>query len=72
MFEKARGSQITIELKNGYKYTGKLIRCDPYMNVHLEDVELIKANGDKFELKKVVIRGFGIRCFTIDQSLIEQ
>ena len=71
LFEKARGSQITVELKNGFKYIGKLIRCDIYMNVHLEEVTLIKTNGEKFELKNVVIRGYGIRTFSIDQSLVE-
>ena len=35
------------------------------------EVTLIKTNGEKFELKNVVIRGYGIRTFSIDQSLVE-
>ncbi len=53
IIRSAKYSRTMIETKSGETYDGKLEDTDRFMNMHLEDVIITSANGDKFY--KVII-----------------
>ncbi|XP_034253939.1 U7 snRNA-associated Sm-like protein LSm10 [Thrips palmi] len=40
-----KGQQTTVDLRNGASVTGKIVRCDPYMNVDMSHVLFRDASG---------------------------
>jgi small nuclear ribonucleoprotein (snRNP)-like protein len=41
-FKKLVGKEVAVELKNDVELTGKLHSVDQYLNVKLEDVQVVK------------------------------
>ncbi|EAL50464.1 LSM domain containing protein [Entamoeba histolytica HM-3:IMSS] len=72
LLENSQGTSVTLELKNGFKYTGILDRCDRMMNIHLKNAILIKPSGDRFSVSKLIVKGISIRCFSVDESLLKK
>lgn len=62
----AKGSGVTIELKNKDVYRGTLSKCDLWMNIFLRDAVL---NGDK-EVRECYIRGYSIRHVAIERKYL--
>jgi small nuclear ribonucleoprotein (snRNP)-like protein len=58
---------IIVKLKDGSEYMGRLIRCDPTMNLTMTDTQELNNNGDiKTKFGKVLIRGNNILYIKTD------
>lgn len=53
----SRNKTVIVELKNGYRYIGKLNAFDIHINIVLNDAEEHKDNEFKRKLGTVFIRG---------------
>ncbi len=56
----SRNKNVMVELKNGYRYVGKLEAFDIHINVVLDDAEEQFEGATKRKLGTVFIRGDGI------------
>jgi len=54
---ESRNKRIIVELKNGRKYTGKLVSFDIHINVVLEESEEFENDELKRKLGRIFIRG---------------
>jgi len=54
---ESRNKRLIVELKNGRKYTGKLVSFDIHINVVLENAEEYEGNELKRKLGRIFIRG---------------
>ena len=54
---ESRNKRLIVELKNGKKYTGKLVSFDIHINVVLETAEEYEGNELKRKLGRIFIRG---------------
>ncbi len=54
---QAKGKRVLVELKNGKKFSGKLLAFDIHINLVLEDVEELEGNEVKRKFNKIFIRG---------------
>ena len=57
---KQLNSNITIALKNGYDYTGKMVKCDGHMNLLLEGASEQKNGRLATNYGNVLLRGNNI------------
>ena len=63
---------ILVELKNGEAYSGVLVNCDNWMNLHLKDVVLTSKDGDKFwRLPEIFLRGNNIKYMRVPDDIID-
>ncbi len=53
----ARNKNVMVDMKNGYRYIGKLIAFDIHVNVVLNDAEEFQNGEAKRKLGTVFIRG---------------
>lgn len=53
----ARNKTVMVDMKNGYRYTGKLVAFDIHVNVVLNDAEEFQNGEAKRKLGTVFIRG---------------
>ncbi|CAD7938223.1 unnamed protein product [Amoebophrya sp. A25] len=60
---------VTVELKNGDKYRGKLVHCEESMNCLLENVTKTLKTGEVSTLEQVHLRGSQVRLFTLPELL---
>lgn len=52
---------IIVKLKDGSEYMGRLIKCDPTMNLTMTDTQELNNDGNaKTKFGKVLIRGNNI------------
>lgn len=61
--------QLTVELDNGIKVTGKLIQMDDLMNLTLDDVVLTEANGHNIKVERMMVRGSLIQFIVLPPIL---
>jgi small nuclear ribonucleoprotein (snRNP)-like protein len=58
---------IIVKLKDGSEYMGRLVRCDPTMNLTMIDTQELNNNGGvKTKFGKVLIRGNNILYIKTD------
>lgn len=58
VIDKAIGTQIKVLLTNNKEFHGKLVGFDDFVNVVLEDVQEVDAEGQKGKtLKKMLLNG---------------
>ena len=60
----ARNKRVMVDLKNGYRYIGKLIAFDIHINVVLDDAEEYFGGEVKRKLGTVFVRGDTITIIT--------
>lgn len=60
----ARNKTVMVDLKNGYRYVGKLRAFDIHINIVLENAEEHVSGGVKRKLGTVFIRGDTITIIT--------
>lgn len=54
---QAKGKRVFVELKNGKKFSGRLMAFDIHINVVLEDVEEFENDNVKRKFNRIFIRG---------------
>ncbi|GAB5032927.1 u6 snrna-associated sm-like protein lsm2 [Nannochloropsis oceanica] len=72
-FKKLVGKEVAVELKNDVELTGKLHSVDQYLNVKLEDVQVVKKERypQLLAVKNVFIRGSVIRFIQLPASEVD-
>ncbi|KAL0239129.1 hypothetical protein PCE1_004820 [Barthelona sp. PCE] len=69
--QKAIGSNILLELKNGDSYGGLLSDVDTWMNLKLENVIITKADGSQFySAAEVYARGAFIKNIRFEEQVL--
>ncbi|KAJ1344174.1 hypothetical protein BSLG_001314 [Batrachochytrium salamandrivorans] len=63
------GHIVTIELKTGAVYRGKLLNAEDNMNVQLRDITHTARNGRVSQLDQVFVRGSQIRFVIVPDML---
>ena len=69
LLHEAAGHIITIELKSGATYRGKLLDAEDSMNVQLKDITVTSRDGRVSQLDQVFVRGSQIRFFIVPDML---
>ncbi|KAL0223594.1 hypothetical protein P9112_002984 [Eukaryota sp. TZLM1-RC] len=69
LLHESIGFIVTIELKNGDTYRGKLVQCEDNMNCQLSQIILTKNDGQKLEIDNVYIRGSQITFVVVPDML---
>ncbi|KAJ3045506.1 Small nuclear ribonucleoprotein Sm D3 [Rhizophlyctis rosea] len=69
LLHEAEGHIITLELKNGSVYRGKLHDAEDNMNVQLRDITVTARDGRTSHLEQVYIRGSQVRFFIVPDML---
>ena len=63
------GHTVTLELKSGHMYRGKLLDAEDNMNVQLRDVIVTQRDGKTHQLDQVYVRGSQVRFFVVPDML---
>ncbi len=66
---EAQGHIISLELKNGTTYRGKLLDSEDNMNIQLRDITVTARDGHISQLDQVYIRGSQVRFFVVPDML---
>ncbi|KAI8910658.1 hypothetical protein PhCBS80983_g03634 [Powellomyces hirtus] len=69
LLHEAEGHIITLELKSGAIYRGKLLDAEDNMNVQLKDILVTQRDGRQSQLEQVYVRGSQIRFFIVPDML---
>ncbi|EDQ88798.1 uncharacterized protein MONBRDRAFT_32618 [Monosiga brevicollis MX1] len=69
IMHEGEGHVVTIELKNGEIYRGKLVEAEDNMNSQLRDVTFTARDGQVAHVESVYIRGSKIRFFVLPDML---
>eukprot|EP01137_Pigoraptor_chileana_P023202 Opistho-2@89128 len=69
LIHEAEGHIITIELKSGEIYRGRLVEAEDNMNSQLQEVKMTARDGHVSELEHVYIRGSKIRFLILPDML---
>ncbi|KAJ1556395.1 small nuclear ribonucleoprotein Sm D3 [Cladochytrium tenue] len=69
LLHEAMGHVVTLELKSGFLYRGKLLDAEDNMNVQLKEVSVTARDGRVSQLDQVYIRGSQVRFFIVPDML---
>ncbi|KAF8910369.1 Sm-like ribonucleoprotein [Hymenopellis radicata] len=69
LLHESLGHIITVELKTGQLYRGKLAEAEDNLNISLKDITVTARDGRVSQLDQVYIRGSMIRFFIVPDML---
>ncbi|KAI8339569.1 hypothetical protein BC941DRAFT_420866 [Chlamydoabsidia padenii] len=69
LLHEAQGHIITLELKTGQLYRGKLLEAEDNMNIQLKEITVTARDGRVSQLDQVYIRGSSVRFFIVPDML---
>ncbi|KAJ2162355.1 small nuclear ribonucleoprotein Sm D3 [Coemansia sp. RSA 552] len=69
LLHESQGHVISLELKTGQLYRGKLVETEDNMNVQLRDITVTARDGRTSHLKHVYVRGSNVRFFVVPDML---
>uniref|UniRef100_A0A8H8CPC7 Small nuclear ribonucleoprotein Sm D3 n=1 Tax=Psilocybe cubensis TaxID=181762 RepID=A0A8H8CPC7_PSICU len=69
LLHESLGHIITVELKTGQLYRGKLAEAEDNLNISLKDITVTGRDGRVSQLDQVYIRGSMIRFFIVPDML---
>ncbi|CAE6445200.1 Small nuclear ribonucleoprotein Sm D3 Short=Sm-D3 [Rhizoctonia solani AG-1 IB] len=69
LLHEALGHIITVELKSGALYRGKLADAEDSLNISLRDITVTGRDGKVSQLDQVYIRGSMVRFFIVPDML---
>ncbi|KAJ3257734.1 small nuclear ribonucleoprotein Sm D3 [Boothiomyces sp. JEL0866] len=69
LLHESQGHIVTIELKTGGIYRGRLVDVEDNMNVQLKDITFTSREGRVSQLELVYIRGSQVRYFIVPDML---
>ncbi|KAI8842131.1 hypothetical protein BC829DRAFT_347324, partial [Chytridium lagenaria] len=69
LLHEAMGHIITLELKSGMIYRGKLLEAEDNMNVQLKEIAVTARDGRVTHLEQVYVRGSQVRYFIVPDML---
>lgn len=69
LLHEAQGLVVTVELKTGYMYRGRLLEIEDCMNCQLTDVTVTARDGKVVAVQNCYLRGSAIRYFILPDNL---
>ncbi|CAO3610110.1 unnamed protein product [Cunninghamella blakesleeana] len=69
LLHEAQGHIITLELKTGQLYRGKLLEAEDNMNIQMKEITVTTRDGRVSQLDQVYIRGSSVRFFIVPDML---
>lgn len=69
LLHEAKGLVVSLELKTGQTYRGRLISVEDNMNIQLKDVTVIARDGKVTPADTVFLRGSHIRFIVVPDNL---
>ena len=66
--QKSAKTIITVRLKDGVEYRGKVYSADPYMNLIMTDAEERQANRTVANYGRVIVRGNNILFIKLEDD----
>ncbi|KAL6298369.1 hypothetical protein BKA93DRAFT_70076 [Sparassis latifolia] len=69
LLHESLGHIITVELKTGQLYRGKLAEAEDNLNISLKDITVTGRDGRVTQLDQVYIRGSMVRFFIVPDML---
>ena len=69
VLHEAEGHIVTIEMKSGELYRGKLVSAEDNMNCHMQEVSHTARDGKVTSLEAIYIRGSNIRFMILPDML---
>ncbi|KAI0316447.1 hypothetical protein OF83DRAFT_1126672 [Amylostereum chailletii] len=69
LLHESLGHVITVELKTGQLYRGKLAEAEDNLNISLKDITVTGRDGRVSQLDQVYIRGSMVRFFIVPDML---
>lgn len=69
LLHEAKGLTVSIELKTGQTYRGKLSNVEDNMNVQLKDVTIVARDGQVTTTDTCFLRGSNIRFVMVPDNL---
>ncbi|KAL3897994.1 MAG: hypothetical protein SGCHY_003045 [Lobulomycetales sp.] len=69
LLHESSGHIVTLELKTGDTYRGKLLDAEDNMNIQLSDITVTARDGRVSQLDQVFIRGSQVRFFIVPDML---
>ncbi|KAL7411027.1 hypothetical protein BDY24DRAFT_397455 [Mrakia frigida] len=69
LLQESLGHVITVELKTGQTYRGKLADAEDSLNIALREVTVTARDGRVSQLDQVYIRGSMVRFFVVPDML---
>ena len=63
--------KVTITLKCGDVYTGKMDECDKWMNIVLTSVEVVTHDNKEKTLERAMIRGNSIQSMSMPREVVD-
>jgi small nuclear ribonucleoprotein D3 len=69
LLHESQGHVVTVELKTGGIYRGKLINVEDNMNVQLKDITFTDRDGQVRKMEQIYVRGSHIRYFIVPDML---
>ncbi len=69
VLHEAKGLVVSLELKTGQTYRGRLISVEDNMNIQLKDVTIIARDGQVTAAEAIFIRGSHIRFVVVPDNL---
>ena len=69
LLHEAQGLVVSVELKTGHSYRGRLLEVEDCMNCQLTDVTVTARDGSVSAIQNVYLRGSAIRFFVVPDNL---
>ncbi|KAI6134588.1 Sm-like ribonucleoprotein [Pisolithus thermaeus] len=69
LLHESLGHVVTVELKTGQLYRGKLAEAEDNLNISLKDITVTGRDGRVSQLDQVYIRGSMVRFFIVPDML---
>ncbi|KAI8910990.1 hypothetical protein EDD86DRAFT_204145 [Gorgonomyces haynaldii] len=69
LLHESQGHIVTVELKTGGIYRGKLLEVEDNMNVQLKNITFTSRDGKVSQLDQVYCRGSQVRFFVVPDML---
>lgn len=69
LLHESQGLTVSVELKTGQIYRGRMQSVEDSMNLQLKDVTVIGRDGQVTQTEQCFIRGSSVRMITVPDSL---
>eukprot|EP01134_Creolimax_fragrantissima_P006961 CFRG6961T1 len=69
LLQEAEGHIITVEMKTGEVFRGKLVESEDNMNVQMQSITVTARNGQVSKMEYAYLRGSKVRYFIIPDML---
>ena len=69
LLHESQGLTVSVELKTGQIYRGRLLAVEDSMNIQLRDVTVTERDGKYVQMEQCFIRGSSVRMVSVPDNL---